>query len=81
MPPNSGAMMVAMIKATKAERRPTLTVCCSPALGLMSCLYMSMVKMVAVELSMDANEETMAAASAAMAIPLSPVGKNCINHG
>ena len=40
-----------------------------------------MVKMVAVELSMEASEETMAAARAATAIPFSPVGKNCINQG
>ena len=42
---------------------------------------MSMVKIVDVEFSMDANDETMAAASAANARPFSPVGKNCSNHG
>ena len=42
---------------------------------------MSMVKIVDVELSMDASDETMAAASAAKARPLRPVGRNCSNHG
>ena len=30
---------------------------------------------------MEANDDTMAAARAAIAIPLKPAGKNCINHG
>ena len=40
-----------------------------------------MVKIVEVEFNMEANEDTMAAAKAAMATPFNPVGKNCINHG
>ena len=35
-----------------------------------------MVKMVAVELSIDAKEDTMAAVKAAKASPFKPVGKN-----
>ena len=42
---------------------------------------MSIVKMVAVELSIDAKDETMAAAKAAKANPLNPVGRNCNSHG
>ena len=38
-------------------------------------------KIVAVEFNIDAKEDTIAAANAAIAIPLSPVGKNCINQG
>ena len=37
--------------------------------------------MVEVEFNMDANEDTMAAANAAKANPLSPEGKNCNNQG
>ena len=70
-----------MTSATAAERRPTFTVCLSLAFGFMNCLYMSMVKIVEVEFNIEAKEETMAAVNAAKAIPLNPVGKNCINHG
>ena len=40
-----------------------------------------MVKMVDVEFSMDASDDTMAAVNAANARPLRPVGKNWSNHG
>ena len=42
---------------------------------------MSIVKMVDVLLSMEASDDTMAAANAAKARPLSPVGRNWSNHG
>ena len=38
-------------------------------------------KIVDVEFSIEANEETIAAVSAAKAKPLSPTGSNCNNHG
>ncbi len=37
--------------------------------------------MVDVEFSIEAKEDTMAAAKAANAIPFKPVGKNCNSHG
>ena len=40
-----------------------------------------MVKMVEVELSMEAKDDTMAAVKAAKASPLRPAGKNCSSHG
>ena len=73
--------MEAIINATNADKRPTLTVFDSLASLLINCLYISIVKSVAVELSIDAKEETIAAANAATATPLRPVGKNCINQG
>ena len=42
---------------------------------------MSIVKIVAVELSIEAKDDTIAAAKAATAIPFNPEGKNCINQG
>ncbi len=40
-----------------------------------------MVKMVDVEFSIEANDDTIAAAKAAKATPFKPVGKNCNNQG
>ena len=42
---------------------------------------MSIVKIVDVEFSIEAREETTAAVKAAKAIPFKPVGKSCNNQG
>ena len=81
MPPSRGAITQAIARATAAEMRPIRTVARSSASGWMCALKMSIVKMVEVLLSIDASEDTMAAASAAKAKPLRPVGRNCSSHG
>ena len=58
-----------MSNATAADILPIFTVCLSDALGLMYCLYISMVNMVDVEFNIEAKEDTIAAAKAAKAKP------------
>ena len=74
-------MIEAIIRATNADNLPTFTVSDSEEFFLINCLYISIVNIVAVELSIEAKEDTIAAANAATANPLRPVGRNCINHG
>ena len=69
-------MKIAIAKATIAVKRPTLTKDTSDADLLMYSLQISMVKMVAVEFSIDAKDETIAAARAANTTPFRPVGSN-----
>lgn len=73
---NNGAMKIAITKAHTAVKRPTVTKVKSDASFFTYSLKISIVKMVAVELSIDANEETIAADRAANTKPLIPTGNN-----
>lgn len=78
---NCGAMKQATVKAATAVRRPTVTSVLSAASFLTYSLKISIVKIVAVELSIDAKDETIAADSAANTSPLMPDGGSCATHG
>ena len=75
-------MIIAIINATTAVILPIDTILASDAFLLKCDLYISIVKIVDVEFNIDANEETIAAASAASIRPLTPTGiKFLINQG
>jgi hypothetical protein len=66
--------MRAIISAETEVKRPTVTSFFSDAFLLMNFLYTSNVKIVDVELNIDAREEMTAAERAANARPLTTVG-------
>jgi hypothetical protein len=78
MLPSKGAIKTAITNATADVILPTLTILFSleflPKYGL----YISIVKIVEVELSIDARDETIAAVSAARTNPFNPEGINVL---